>query len=126
MRFVLVSALALVISHSALAQNKTKSGKAAARPVTAQPTDSTMRSSSDPLLRGMQWRLVGPFRGGRAVAVTGDPVEPRTFYMGAVDGGVWKTMDAGGTWHNLTDGIPRQSRRSEQLQSRHRTGTSST
>ena len=104
MRFVLASALVLVISHPALAQSKSKAGKSGAKPAAAQLTDSTARSASDPVLRGMQWRLVGPFRGGRAVAVTGDPVEPRTFYMGTVDGGVWKTTDAGGTWHNLSDG----------------------
>lgn len=104
MRFVLATALALVISLPAAAQNKPRRAKAAAKPAAAQATDSTARTTTDPVLRGMQWRLVGPFRGGRAVAVTGDPVEPRTFYMGSVDGGVWKTVDAGTTWRNITDG----------------------
>ncbi|HEY2898320.1 MAG TPA: hypothetical protein VGJ12_14365, partial [Gemmatimonadaceae bacterium] len=93
MRFVLATALALTISSPAIAQNTPKRAKAGAKPATTQVVDSSARSSSDPVLRGMQWRLVGPFRGGRAVAVTGDPVEPRTFYMGSVDGGVWKTID---------------------------------
>jgi hypothetical protein len=96
MRFVLATALALAVSYPASAQNKPKRTKAA-KPAVTQAADSTTRTSSDPVLRGMQWRLVGPFRGGRAVAVTGDPVEPRTFYMGSVDGGVWKTVDAGTT-----------------------------
>jgi photosystem II stability/assembly factor-like uncharacterized protein len=104
MRLVLATALALVVSHPASAQNKPKRAKATAKPAAAQATDSTVRATSDPVLRGMQWRLVGPFRGGRAVAVTGDPVEPRTFYMGSVDGGVWKTVDAGTTWRNISDG----------------------
>jgi hypothetical protein len=58
----------------------------------------------DPALRALHWRLVGPFRGGRAVAVTGDPARPLVFYFGAVDGGVWKTANGGETWTNVTDG----------------------
>ena len=56
-------------------------------------------------LRGLRWRLVGPFRGGRAVAVVGDPVSPNVFYFGSVDGGVWKTTNAGQSWTNLTDRV---------------------
>lgn len=51
----------------------------------------------------MKWRLVGPFRGGRALAVSGVPGDPATFYFGAVAGGVWKTIDAGGTWKPISD-----------------------
>src|SRR6266852_2798979 len=50
---------------------------------------------------GMKWRLIGPFRGGRALAVTGVPSQPNTFYFGAVAGGVWKTMDVGNSWDPL-------------------------
>jgi photosystem II stability/assembly factor-like uncharacterized protein len=53
--------------------------------------------------RGLEWRLVGPFRGGRVDAVTGDPKDPNTFYFGGVDGGVWKTTDAGRSWRNTSD-----------------------
>ena len=68
-------------------------------------SDSTTASPAyDPALRGLRWRLVGPFRRGRAVAVAGDPVKPLVFYFGAVDGGVWKTENAGATWRNVTDG----------------------
>lgn len=52
----------------------------------------------------MRWRGIGPFRGGRSVASTGVPSDPRTYYMGTVGGGVWKTTDAGTTWDNVTDG----------------------
>jgi photosystem II stability/assembly factor-like uncharacterized protein len=55
-------------------------------------------------LRGLRWRLVGPFRGGRAVAVTGDPTQKDIFYMGSVNGGVWKTTNGGTSWRNITDG----------------------
>jgi len=51
----------------------------------------------------MRWRNIGPSRGGRVVAVAGDPAEPATFYLGACGGGVWKTEDAGITWRNVSD-----------------------
>jgi photosystem II stability/assembly factor-like uncharacterized protein len=108
MRLVLASALAIAITCPALAQSKSKKkapqADAAAKVAQAQNPDSIYHVASDPVLRALQWRLVGPFRGGRAVAVTGDPVEKRTFYFGAVDGGVWKTTNAGESWQNITDG----------------------
>ncbi len=52
---------------------------------------------------GLQWRGIGPFRGGRAVAVTGVPSQPNTFYMGAAGGGVWRTVDAGQRWTPILD-----------------------
>src|SRR5438093_475047 len=67
--------------------------------------DSTRSApAGDPALRALHWRLVGPFRGGRAVAVAGDPTRPLVFYFGAVDGGVWKTTSGGATWSNVSDG----------------------
>ena len=58
----------------------------------------------DQLLDTMRFRCIGPPRGGRVVAVAGDPVEPAVFYFGAVAGGIWKTEDAGVTWTNVSDG----------------------
>ena len=55
--------------------------------------------------QALQWRLVGPFRGGRVTAVAGHPAQPDTFWMGATGGGVWRTDDAGQTWRNLSDGF---------------------
>ncbi|MDT8320912.1 MAG: hypothetical protein RQ826_10350 [Xanthomonadales bacterium] len=55
-------------------------------------------------LEGLEWRLVGPYRGGRVTAVTGVPGKPNLYYMGATGGGVWKTENAGTTWENLSDG----------------------
>ena len=57
-------------------------------------------------MKGMKWRLIGPFRGGRVLAVTGIPGDPYTFYFGGVAGGVWRTNDAGVTWTPLTDKQP--------------------
>jgi len=61
-------------------------------------------SIRESLLNSLDWRLIGPHRGGRVVAVAGDPNEKLTFYFGACAGGVWKTIDAGITWRNVSDG----------------------
>ncbi len=55
------------------------------------------------LFKGMQWRQIGPFRGGRALAIEGVPGEPNTYYFGAVAGGVWKTTDGAATWTPIFD-----------------------
>ena len=54
----------------------------------------------------MHWRCIGPFRGGRAVAVSGVSHQPNVFYMAAVNGGVWKTTDFGNTWNPVFDDQP--------------------
>ena len=54
-------------------------------------------------LKAMKWRQVGPFRGGRALAVTGVAGDPETYYFGAVAGGVWKTTNGGLTWMPMSD-----------------------
>ena len=64
----------------------------------------TASSPTDQLLDAMRFRCIGPPRGGRVVAVAGDPSEPAVFYFGAVAGGIWKTEDAGVTWTNVSDG----------------------
>ncbi|MGH9521725.1 MAG: WD40/YVTN/BNR-like repeat-containing protein, partial [Terriglobales bacterium] len=57
------------------------------------------------LYSGLQWRLIGPFRAGRTVAVTGVPGQPETFYFGGVAGGVWRTTNAGRTWTPISDAV---------------------
>ncbi|WGK65734.1 WD40/YVTN/BNR-like repeat-containing protein [Croceiramulus getboli] len=54
---------------------------------------------------GLEYRLVGPFRGGRSAAVTGVPGKPNLFYFGATGGGVWRTENGGRTWENISDGF---------------------
>ena len=58
------------------------------------------------VFNGLRYRLIGPFRGGRAIAAAGIPGDPATFYFGAVDGGVWKTPDAGVVWTPIFDNQP--------------------
>jgi photosystem II stability/assembly factor-like uncharacterized protein len=64
------------------------------------------QSVSPDLFSGLKWRLIGPFRGGRAVAAAGAPGDPNTFYFGAVGGGIWKTTNAGVTWEPVFDHQP--------------------
>jgi photosystem II stability/assembly factor-like uncharacterized protein len=69
----------------------------------ADPAAPPAAAIDEKLFRGIQWRQVGPFRGGRALAVEGIPGEPGTYYFGAVAGGVWKTTDGGSNWTPLFD-----------------------
>jgi photosystem II stability/assembly factor-like uncharacterized protein len=70
-----------------------------AQPVAAQSLPPALYS-------GLQWRLIGPFRAGRVVAVSGVPGSHREFFFGGVDGGVWKTTDAGTVWQPVFDHAP--------------------
>jgi photosystem II stability/assembly factor-like uncharacterized protein len=80
-----------------------------AQALAADPTATTGRLAvpvDQKLFGALQWRSIGPYRGGRALAVAGIPGEPNTFYFGAVAGGVWKTTDGGNTWVPITDNTP--------------------
>lgn len=71
---------------------------------TVRPSRTAL--TADPaLLNGLKWRCIGPPRGGRVVAVAGDPRDPMTFYFGACAGGVWKTVDGGVYWRCVSDGF---------------------
>src|SRR5437588_11402693 len=57
------------------------------------------------LVTSLEWRPIGPYRGGRVVAVAGDPAHAQVFYSGSTGGGVWKTGDGGVYWENISDGF---------------------
>ncbi len=69
----------------------------------AKPQAESKDQFDEKLWNGMQWREVGPYRGGRAIAIDGVPGEPNTYYFGAVAGGVWKTTDGGSNWKPIFD-----------------------
>src|SRR2546427_10982738 len=70
------------------------------------PTPAPPGAIDEKLFNGMRWRQIGPFRGGRALAIEGVVGEPDTYYFGAVAGGVWKTTDGGANWVPLFDKQP--------------------
>src|SRR5215472_8331587 len=69
------------------------------------PAAAQQHSYDESLIKGLNWRLIGPFRGGRAVAVAGVTSQPNVYYFGATGGGVWKTTDSGAVWQPVSDGF---------------------
>src|SRR5207302_363485 len=97
--------LLLVLTSFSFSQSK-KTSKA---PPTEHPPAAAAAQPShidESLFGAMRWRQVGPFRGGRVLAVTGVPGEPNVFYFGAASGGVWKSTDAGANWTPIFDHEP--------------------
>ena len=68
------------------------------------PPASTL-TYDEKLYSAIEWRNIGPFRGGRSATVAGVPGKPNLYYFGATGGGVWRTTDAGNTWENISDGF---------------------
>src|ERR1700758_2229365 len=68
--------------------------------------DARAQQYSESAFKGMKWRSIGPYRGGRVLAVSGVPGDPYTYYFGGVAGGVWRTIDGGNTWTPLFDKEP--------------------
>ena len=91
MRNQLLLISTIFIAINSFAQKKT--------PVVAVNTDSI-------LLTMVKFRSIGPFRGGRSAAVAGDLKYKNTFYFGGTGGGVWKTIDAGSNWKNISSRPP--------------------
>jgi photosystem II stability/assembly factor-like uncharacterized protein len=75
-----------------------------AQPKPRAATPATTQAAYDSsAFRALQWRLIGPFRGGRANAITGVTSQPFVYYVGYTGGGVWKTENAGASWRNISD-----------------------
>src|SRR5262245_26227949 len=90
--------LALVLAAACTA---TAGAHSAAPPPRAAAEGSAI---PDDLLRGLHWRSIGPYRGGRSVAVAGLRDQPYVYYFGGTGGGIWKTTDGGIRWANVSDG----------------------
>ena len=71
--------------------------KPAAKTASTQPA-AIPGQTDEKIFSALRWRQVGPFRGGRVLAVTGVPGEPNVFYFGGASSGVWKSTDAGTNW----------------------------
>ena len=111
-----ISAIVLITLFSMIASAQTKPERQskAAKPVQAQTTQSTTTNPSanekaeqsrpeEKLFKGMKYRLIGPFRGGRSLTAAGVPGDPTTYYFGATGGGVWKSTDGAMTWSSVFD-----------------------
>ena len=83
--------------HGLARQSARKSGQQSSQ----QSVQSGPRDSS--LFSGLKWRMIGPFRAGRAVAATGVPGQPNHFYFGSVGGGVWESTNSGESWNPIFD-----------------------
>ncbi len=68
-------------------------------------SESKAQNFNDDQYSALEYRLIGPFRGGRSAAVTGVPNQPNLYYFGATGGGIWKTTDGGRAWKNISDGF---------------------
>ncbi len=91
-----LAALAIVASSTPSAAQR--------KPATATPPASAASAIDTAAFRAMQWRNVGPNRGGRANTAAGIPTQPLTYFAGYTGGGLWRTDDAGINWRNISDG----------------------
>jgi photosystem II stability/assembly factor-like uncharacterized protein len=104
---IVVSLVSLAFSQSPESQTTKKASAAQQKKPVKNPVIPESGGAVDEkLFNAMRWRQVGPFRGGRVLAVTGVPNEPGVFYFGGAAGGVWKTTDAGANWTPLFDKQP--------------------
>lgn len=94
---------AVLVSLSAAGSVQAQRRTGSVRPADPAHTGTIAPAYDPALLQALEWRSIGPYRGGRVTAVTGVEGQPRLFYMGATGGGVWRTTDAGASWQSLAD-----------------------
>ena len=93
----------LVLSTAVLLAQKSERERKAPEQPAAQNAPVTSSANEDPLFKGMKYRVIGPFRGGRSLTASGIAGDPTTYYFGATGGGVWKTTDGAVTWTSVFD-----------------------
>ena len=99
-----VGTVLLVSIAVLLAQTKSERERKAPEPAAAaQNAPAPSTANEDPLFKGMKYRAIGPFRGGRSLTASGIAGDPTTYYFGATGGGVWKTTDGAVTWRSVFD-----------------------
>ena len=105
-----LAVIALASQSTAFAQTKadsrSKPVKAQAAPAPSSDQNSADDESTRPEdkpFKGMKYRMIGPFRGGRSLTAAGIPGDPTTYYFGATGGGVWKSTDGAMTWSSVFD-----------------------
>jgi len=108
MRIVTLALFVLLAVTLTFSQQKERNHKldAAQKNTSAESAPSAKdndKSEGDPLFKGMQYRSIGPFRGGRSLTAAGIPGDPTTYYFGATGGGVWKSIDGANTWSPVFD-----------------------
>jgi photosystem II stability/assembly factor-like uncharacterized protein len=99
----LACGLAFGLTNAIGAKHPTPAVGQSATPTPTEPKAENKGQFNEKLWSGMRWREIGPFRGGRGVAIEGVSGEPNTYYFGAVAGGVWKTTDGGANWKPMFD-----------------------
>src|SRR5579872_1660152 len=99
----IINVLLLLIATTSFAQTREKERKPAELQSDTQKTSSTDSENEDPQFKGMKYRLVGPFRGGRSLTASGVAGDPNTYYFGSTGGGVWKSTDGAMTWSPVFD-----------------------
>jgi photosystem II stability/assembly factor-like uncharacterized protein len=106
-RLTLLTAFLIAVLATPALHLSARTGSAPATPIVQSAVGASAAPASvDPgYLKLLRWRMVGPARGGRVVAVAGDPVNKLSFYQGSTGGGVWKTDDGGLNWRNISDGF---------------------
>src|SRR5450432_271293 len=110
---VVVALFASSLFAQAKPERQSKAAKAATAAPASQPaaaasgdTDATKAEDSKPeekAFKGMHYRMIGPFRGGRSLTAAGIPGDPTTYYFGSTGGGVWKSTDGAMTWSSVFD-----------------------
>jgi photosystem II stability/assembly factor-like uncharacterized protein len=101
---LVAGALFLLVTGASFAQSRTDAERKSAESGTlTQKASSSDADKEDPQFKGMKYRLVGPFRGGRSLTASGISGDPNTYYFGATGGGVWKSSDGAMTWAAVFD-----------------------